>query len=334
MATNADIQKWTQTVYQQQYSLSNALTHHALAPTNLTKKEKKLEVLLFRAMMDYFMYHPAQFAAVVHTEETHQHYVCPIGVKSYCEISDVLFVVFSRQTHTLRMTHMQAKRKKVTEIMPQPVSSIIDFEFPIDLKQYHLLHGRVPFRNRGQSQYPIATFCTPDFSDSIASYGIFYLTQNKIWNLAYEVAPIVNQRGNKGEFYATNNIFDYINSLWMYKYSQHSEWVADYTNNQTHPIDELVSTLDTDVFESELIHCHVGSKIKRCNLVGDELFAYIGKLLTCAYRYIPNTQQEIVDAYQTFIEYAILGNHDIPMDEHAYPGSIVLIDADKVNNNE
>ena len=74
MATKADIQNWQQKVYTQQYSLSNALTMWHVAPTNLTIPERKLEVLLFRAMMDYFRYYPGHCAAVIGAEETHQHY--------------------------------------------------------------------------------------------------------------------------------------------------------------------------------------------------------------------------------------------------------------------
>ena len=71
MATQADIQNWRHAVYTQQYSLSNALAMWHIAPTNLTIPETKLEVLLFRAMMDYFRYYPGRCAAVVGSEETH-----------------------------------------------------------------------------------------------------------------------------------------------------------------------------------------------------------------------------------------------------------------------
>lgn len=329
MATQADIQRWTQTVYQQQYSLSTALSSHVLAPTNLTKNEKQLEVQLFCAMMDYFWFHPAQFAAIISTEETHHHYVYPQNIPGYCEISDVLFIVFSRRNNLLRMTHMQAKRKKITDVMPLSISRITNFEFPIDAIQYSLLNGRLPFTNRGQSQYPIATFCHPEFSDSIASYGVFYLTPNNMWHLAYEVAPIVRRNGGKGEFCTTKNIYDYLNSLWMYKYQHQGEWVLDYTNQQPYPTDELVSTLDTVVFEHELINCHVGSKIKRGDIVGEEIIAYISRLFGYIYNDLSQHQQSIVGSFREYVKGEHNEQRDIPIDENLFPGSIVLIDADK-----
>lgn len=326
MATNADIQKWIQTVYQQQYSLSSALTNHALAPTNLAKKEKKLEVLLFRAMMDYFDYHPSCLATVVHTDETHQHYVYPKGLKGYCEISDVLFMVFYRQYKTLRVTHMQAKRKKKTDIVTFPWNGSSAFEFTIDPKQYCLLNRRLPFINRGKSKYPVATLCSPELSDSIASYGVFYFSQNNDWHIAYEVASLVgNPSAKKGLFYSNYNLIGYINELWSLAYPTHYAWEQIYANNDhVQPQVELLSTLDTALFEAELINCHVGSVVSRSN----PLLLYVAGVLKARYNRLTPQQQVLVNAFNEYLLVNDLNVRDQQLDDSVLPMNIVLINAD------
>lgn len=332
MATQADIQNWRQVVYPHLYSLSNALTNYNLAPTNLSKKEKKLEVLLFRAMMDYFDYHPSRLAAVVHTEETHQHYVYPKGLKGYCEISDVLFMVFSSRYKTLRMTHIQAKRKKKTDIVTLPWNGSSAFEFTIDPKQYCLLNGRLPFTNRGQSKYPGGTLCSPELSDSIASYGVFYLSQNNDWHIAYEVASLVgNPSAKKGLFYSNYNLIGNINELWSLAYPTHYAWEQIYVNNDhVQPQEELLSTLETALFETGLINCHVGSVVTQ----GNPLLSYVAGVLKARYNGLAPQQQEVVDAFNEYLLINDLNVRDQQLDDSVLPMNIVLINADMANMRE
>lgn len=336
MATKADIQRWRNSVYAQPNPLSSALTQYAIAPWNLTIKEKKLEVLLFRAMMDYFTYHPAQLAAVVKTEETHQHYVCPQGVNGYCEISDVLFVIFSRKNNTLRMTHMQAKRKKITQKISLPLNNLRAFEFTIDPKQYSLLHWRLPFTNKGNSKYPVDTFCCPEFSDSIASYGVFYMSQNNEWHIAYEVTSLVgNPSHKKGVFYNVHDIGCYLNSLWFLGYPSHQAWEDNYIKGDNcQPRRELISTLSTQLFENELTHCHVGSCIQKGSLVGDSVIAYTAKIYDAYYDDMPDNEKEVVDAFREYFRTNDFVAGDVQLDENELPGNIVLIDADKLDKQE
>ncbi len=335
MATQADIQNWRQAVYTQQYSLSNALTNYNLAPTNLSKKEKKLEVLLFRAMMDYFDYHPSPLAAVVYTDETHQHYVFPWGINGYCEISDVLFIVFSSKNKTLRMTHLQAKRKKITQKVSLPINNSI-FEFAIDPKQYCLLNWRLPFSNRGNSHYPIGTFFCPEFSDSITSYGVFYLSQNNDWNIAYEVASLVISPSlKKGVFYDVNDIHGYKNELYFINYPTPQAWENVYKKaDNSLPQRELLSTLKTALFEEELIHCHVGSIIRGGTSMGDALLSFVAGMFNARYNNLSPQQQDVVNTFNEYLINNELNVQDQQFDDSVLPINIVLINADMANMRE
>lgn len=328
MATQNDIQNWEQAVYQQQYSLNNALALWHIAPTNLTIPERKEEVLLFRAMMDYFRYHPNHCAAVVETEETHQHYVYPLGHKPYCEISDVLFIIFSRQHDIVRMTHLQAKNKKDI-VLPAYIYPL--FEFELDPRQYGLLHNRLWFTKRGNSRYPEETFSHPEFSDSIASYGVFYTDNNNEKQLAYEVAPIVDRYGRKGTFYTVDNIWRYLNSRW-YGYPQYNTWLQSYSlGDCCTPDGELVSTLETRCFEHELFHCHVGSRIQKSDNIGREMLNYISSLLVEFYNHHIYEDNDVSLAFAQFLQEGWRDRRDIEPEYKVLPANIVLINADRMD---
>ena len=329
MATKADIQNWQQKVYTQQYSLSNALTMWHVAPTNLTIPERKLEVLLFRAMMDYFRYYPGHCAAVIGAEETHQHYVCPLNQKPSCEVSDVLFVIFSRRRDIIRMTHLQAKRKKDVVL---PIQQYPKFEFELDPRQYELLHNRLWFTNRGRSQYPEETFSHYDFSDSIASYGVFYIDNNNEKQFAYEVAPIVDKYKKKGTFSFVNDEWRYLNSRWMQGYLTFDQWWHIYSMGDCcTPDGELISTLDTRCFERELFRCNVGSRIKKNDRVGRELLDYIGNLLATLYNFNVYEDDDIFRTFEQFVQERLPERWDAQPRYSVLPGNIILINADRID---
>ena len=286
-------------------------------------------MLLFRAMMDYFRYYPGHYTAVIGAEETHQHYVCPLNQKPSCEVSDVLFVIFSRRRDIIRMTHLQAKRKKDVVL---PIQQYPKFEFELDPRQYELLHNRLWFTNRGRSQYPEETFSHYDFSDSIASYGVFYIDNNNEKQFAYEVAPIVDKYKKKGTFSFVNDEWRYLNSRWMQGYLTFDQWWHVYSMNDCcAPDGELISTLDTRCFESELFRCHVGSRIKRNDRVGEEILDYIGNLLAAFYNFRVEENNDIFSMFEQLVQEGLPERWDAQPRYSALPGNIILINADRMD---
>lgn len=297
------------------------------APSNQGANEKSLEVLLFRAMMDYYKNHPYCIAAVVRPEETHKHYVYPgASIQHYCEISDILFAVFSRQHNNLRMTHLQAKRQYDNMVFANSTS----FVFGVDPLQYDLLHGRLPFRNRGKSNYPEQTLCNPIFSDSISSYGVFYKDAVGQYNFAYEIASWVHRYGGTGVFDTLITTKSYCNKLYHRTWPSIYDWFHEYTQGDCcAPHGELLSTMDIHCFEDEMSQCHVGSLVRQGNPISDAVVAYVAQIFDANYNDMSDYEKEVVDAFREYIRTNDFVTGDIQIAKDAIPGSIVLIDSDK-----
>lgn len=321
MAAQAEIQNWVQTVYQQPCSLSVALANWNIAPSYILKPTHQLEVALFRAMMDYFTYYPGKCSAVIRSMETHKSLVLPEGQLPSCEISDVLFVSFSKVNHIIRMTHMQTKRAN-TIVNPYAYPSI---DFPLNARQYYLLNNRLPFANKNNVFYIEDTLCNAEMSDSIASYGIFYLDNNNQYNIAYEVAAYVKKIGQVGTFTFPNNDKRYSNRWWMDSYPSENDWRQSYSHGDICAnIGELNSTLLTDIFEQELFSCCVGSRIKQGTPFGNRIIANIISILGHA---MP-VNTDVFDDFLAFLsDFGFERNDRIR--EIALPQNIVLINSDE-----
>lgn len=321
MATQAEIQNWVQTVYQQPNSLSVALANWNIAPSYILKPTHQLEVALFRAMMDYFTYYPGKCSAVIKSRETHKSLVLPEGQLPSCEISDVLFVSFSKTNHIIRMTHMQTKRTN-TIVNPHAYTSI---NFPLNARQYYLLNNRLPFANKNNMFLVEDTLCNAEMSDSIASYGVFYLDNNNQYNIAYEVAAYVQKIGQVGTFTFPNNDRRYSNLRWMNSYPSEDDWRQSYSHGDICAnIGELNSTLLTNVFESELFSCCVGSRIKPETPFGNSILANIISIL----RNPMSVNMDVIDDFWFFLsDFGFERDYRIP--EIAHPRNIVLINSDE-----
>ena len=231
------------------------------------------EVSLFMAMIAYFR---NNYASVV-VEKTHGHRVNYDAINPYAnwgsvqkEISDVCFIVFSRMKDIARITHLQAKWRST----PFDSASIARFEFELDAGQYHMLSNRLPVY--GSKIYPVDMLSYPLYSDSIASYGVFYPNASNEIEMAFELASLLSNtsdalfahKGEKRDFqFATlDTNYGYVNKYLAILDRQVPEWIKDkicrfYCVHRYESFYELLTTLDTQTFEDELLDLHVGTRL-------------------------------------------------------------------------
>lgn len=226
------------------------------------------EESLFNAMIDYFNSQP--YATVVTgADKTHHHNVnyapfppynnMPLwGPSVTKEISDVFIIVFSRRRDIARMTHLQAKLEKANGLDRNAGS----FVFKLDAGQYLMLHNRLPIHDT-TGLYSDDAFSCPLYSDSIASYGVFYKDGND-YNMAYEIAsliyhstPIIYTSKDQKE----NHNFATIQNLWGY-FNVKYPGVPLFYLHPRHYFRELVSTIDIQTFERELYRVRVGAQVE------------------------------------------------------------------------
>lgn len=320
-------------------ALKNAIKYWQAMPSNANRQTHKRNILpdeesFFNAMMDYF--NLQQFAVSINAQKTHQKYVLPGNVRPLCEISDVLFLVCSHQYHITRMTHMEVKKKDVKEAVGLPLNRVSSFEHPLSMRQYQLLNGRLSFANIGNSNYPVHTFDNPLFSDSIASYGVFYIDSRNDWNLAYQVATAIRPISNRrGEFLYLQDNWRYWNSF-SNVFIPPQSWLQIYSaGDNCLPLGgELISTLDTDVFETELCQCHIGSRLFPGDKVSKEIITHIYSVLTANYENIPHEGQVLIDNFRNYIIEEGFDLQDVRIEDNTLPRNIVLINADMANRGE
>jgi len=166
-----------------------------------------------------------------------------------------------------RMTHLQAKYEKNRGINPQANN----FVFKLDDGQFLMMHNRLPLTRAGL--FPKDIFSFPLFSDSIASYGVFYSDLNGDFNMAYEVASLILYPGvapyttrksiDEHSFATTSDLWGYCNIMVppmdiMQRICHRCEICWDYCCEH---MPELLSTVSVETFERELLELRVGTRV-------------------------------------------------------------------------
>ena len=221
------------------------------------------EECLFRAFVDYFSHQ--HYATVVDTSVTHKHLVSYQPIAPYTawpnpvrkEISDVFVVAFSIKRNLARMTHLQAKLERQNGLN----TSTNNFVFELDDGQYLMLHNRLQVHDKS-GDFPDDILSCPLYSDSIASYGVFYHDGTE-YNMAYELAPLISYFGNTP--YADkdakdNHIFATTQNLWGYTNIK-SPTIPFYYAYPWLDHCELLSSVNINTFERELLSLRVGTKV-------------------------------------------------------------------------
>ena len=225
------------------------------------------EVDLFQEMMGYFNSKPYASVATG-AVKTHHHNVDYIpfppyygapnwGQKVTKEISDVFIVVFSEKRDLARMTHLQAKLE-TKHGLDRTAGS---FVFGLDAGQYLMLHNRLQVHD-STGFFPDNMLSCPFYSDSVASYGVFYKEGNA-YNMAYEIAPLITHPAPI--FYASkkqyvDHNFATIQDIWGY-YNIKYSGIPFYNLYPRQYHYELVSTIDIQTFECELYNVRVGTRV-------------------------------------------------------------------------
>lgn len=259
-------------------ALKNYINAWQNAPLNIARFQGKPmpqtpdEESLFNAMIDYFKSRP--FAVVVGADKTHHHnvrykplppYDTSWGPSVEKEISDVFFLVFSPLRCIARMTHLQAK----LEDRKKPGNA---FSFTLDAGQYHMLHNRLEI-NDSKGVFPNDILSFPLYSDSVSSYGVFYLDEKNGYDMAFEIASLISYSGRKSykspnaalvhTFATTADLWGYCNMkepyisipFWYWRRCCHICLCEDCYR-------ELLSTIQIDHFERELLNMHVGTRVE------------------------------------------------------------------------
>lgn len=315
------------------------------------------EVSLFEEMVKYFR---GNYSSAV-IDQTHKHSVSFNAVKPYenwgtvtKEISDVFFIVFSEKRRIARMTHLQAKFKKGQYNRTQ----IPQFKFYLDAGQYHLLSNRLPICDP-QNIYPWDILSFPLYSDSVASYGVFYFNLYNQIEMAYEISSLLSSGSRKPftkkddkplyQFASLETNYGYLNknqSLLSQKLPQEfKDWMCYYNCVIRHGFSyELLSTLDTNTFEQELINLHVGTRFE----FNSDHLAHL-----CAFFEAQQKSNNVVGKFRWFTNATLRNNDNFPDEwyeqmrnlNNNYPplaertlgnqegeeGVYILIDADGIN---
>ncbi len=327
------------------------------------KVGSKTEVELFKLMIDYFQRAP--FAHVIHkVKETHHHDVLYSPIPPYDkkwgkqiekEISDVFFMVVSNKRHIARMTHLQAKLEK----KKRPNQS---FSFTLDAGQYLMLHNRLDIIDP-QRVYPRDIFSNPLYTDSVASYGVFYKDNQQNYDMAFEIASLITYNNQKlyrskdsqlVHSFATVDDFwgvcnkRYDNAFWRRYIKKFNPFYAPYPYYyHYYNAPELLSTTSLDTFERELLNAKIGTRvdfdIKLMNCFTN-IFSQNANANNLYTSFIQG-QELFLRAYGLLEEIDILfrilaetGNkppHDFEDMGHFNPenisGTYILIDADSAN---
>lgn len=265
-------------------SLKQYINNWQQAPLNRLRPQPKRRQLpdeesLFNAMIDYF-YVKKYASRIINPRKTHgrknQVSYTPIppyynvpgwGTNVSKEISDVFFMVYSPQMGIARMTHLQAKYEKNKGINPQANN----FVFKLDDGQFLMMHNRLPLTRAGL--FPKDIFSFPLFSDSIASYGVFYSDLNGDFNMAYEVASLISYPGDapyttrksidEHSFATINDLLGYTN-IHLQKAMNlfaHVPYCCNWCFVGCGCAPELLSTVNIETFEKELLKLHVGTRV-------------------------------------------------------------------------
>lgn len=141
------------------------------------------EIALFRALQSVLM----SLSPVFHIEEYHgaAHQVCfqsaVSGTRptSRCELSDLMFLVFSRKSKCARLTYFQAKSERCRFTK--------DMTFWANLEQWSLLANRPSVVGVGRFMPP-SDLLSAALLDSVGSFGFFYRDSNNDCQVFYATA--------------------------------------------------------------------------------------------------------------------------------------------------
>lgn len=312
------------------------------------------EVSLFMEMINYFR---NNYASVV-VEKTHGHRVNFDAIDPYAhwgnvikEISDVCFIVFSRKKGIARMTHLQAKWR--SELFDS--HSAARFKFVLNNGQYHMLSNRL--RVHGSKIYPEDTLSYPLYSDSVASYGVFYPNANNQIEMAFELASMLSnandnlldtpKKDHEFQFASLETNYGYVNKNLAMLTQRVPEWIKDricrfYCVHRYASFYELLTTLSTQSFEDELLNLHVGTRLD----INPDHLAHLCSVLSAKGNNNDATMQSFqnftdwtmehnrpyYDEMREIISYLTDGNvpmiHDVPQIPENGDNVILLIDAE------
>ena len=349
-------------------TLKNYINAWQNAPLNIARFQGKPmpqtpdEESLFNAMIDYFKSRP--FAVVVSADKTHHHNVSkthhhnvrykPLppydtswGPSVEKEISDVFFLVFSPSRRIARMTHLQAK----LEDRKKPGNA---FSFTLDAGQYHMLHNRLEI-NDSKGVFPNDILSFPLYSDSVSSYGVFYLDEKNEYDMAFEIASLISYSGRKS--YKSPNAalvhtFATTADLWgdcNLKTSQLSApfWHCCrfcYMRFCEDCCRELLSTIQIDHFERELLDMHVGTRMEFDVTTLRQLAGlFVANHKAATYTSFVSRMEKIVQEYELLDEinqYHRNRKDDVPprvdnsgeSNSENLGGTYILINADEAEN--
>ena len=127
----------------------------------------------------------------------------------------------------------------------------------------------------------------------------------------------------------------YFNKLYGNAYQTHQAWEHVYSHQDNcRPYGELISTLDTDDFERELCLCHIGSRIKQGDQTSDELLTYVLGVFDANLANILPEKQNLINDFRNYIREERVERHAPIAAANAHHGTIVFINADRVNERE
>ena len=212
------------------------------------------EVQLFQGMIDYFENRP-QCTAI----KTHQHYVQYGNPVVKCEISDILFVSYSRHFPWMKINFLQAKKADFKSTKEGLILNNTKLKFGIAKNQYDLLKNR-PQINPLQTGLP-KDILNSACNSSITSYGVFYNnpTRGNAVNVefAFEITELLHPTpkvtsacfGTIDTLYGSIcNCKTYHHPLCCYCYPYHPRECRN-----------LLTTIDTSTFEDALFNFQIGS---------------------------------------------------------------------------
>ena len=206
------------------------------------------EVGLIDKMIQYFQNRPQ-----CTTIKTHQHYVTYSNPPIKCEISDILFVSYSKHYPLMKINFLQAKKADFNNRKEGLVSNNTKLKFSIDKNQYNLLKDRPEIEpsKTGLPKDILSSACNA----SITSYGVFYNASNSskttTVEFAFEITDLL-QPTPKVTRACFGTIDTYYGCICNNKYCHCYCWHEP----------NLLTTLDTDCFENALLNFQIGSPIE------------------------------------------------------------------------
>lgn len=204
------------------------------------------EVGLIDKMIQYFQNRPQ-----CTTIKTHQHYVTYSNPPIKCEISDILFVAYSRYRPWMKINFLQAKKVNFNNRKEGLVANKTKLKFSIAKNQYDLLKTRPEID-------PLQTGLPKDIlskarNSSITSYGLFYNNPTTGYavnvEFAFEITDLLQptKKVTKAYFGSIDTLFGCICNVPHCCHCWHDS--------------NLLTSLKTNNFEEALLNYQIGSPV-------------------------------------------------------------------------